>query len=168
MSICSSELLYYRSGTVNSNTVDSKFHFIRGFCEMFSYHYRPKRSFGQGNIFTPVCHSVHRGGVWQGDPPAGWRTPRMDGEPPLAGRRTPPGWKENPPPPAGRRTPPGWKENPPRLEGEPPPGSRLRHTVYDRPVRILLECILVSYLKCMVNSYSTYFEGNSWRRMTSN
>ena len=25
--------------------------------------YRPKRSFGQGNIFTPVCHSVHRG-VW--------------------------------------------------------------------------------------------------------
>ena len=25
--------------------------------------YRPKRSFGQGNIFTPVCHSVHRGGV---------------------------------------------------------------------------------------------------------
>ena len=26
------------------------------------YSYRPKRSFGQGNIFTPVCHSVHRGG----------------------------------------------------------------------------------------------------------
>ena len=25
--------------------------------------YWPKRSFGQGNIFTPVCHSVHRGGV---------------------------------------------------------------------------------------------------------
>ena len=22
-----------------------------------------KRSLGQGNIFTPVCHSVHRGGV---------------------------------------------------------------------------------------------------------
>ena len=22
-----------------------------------------KRNFGQGNIFTPVCHSVHRGGV---------------------------------------------------------------------------------------------------------
>ena len=21
-----------------------------------------KRSLGQGNIFTPVCHSVHRGG----------------------------------------------------------------------------------------------------------
>ena len=26
--------------------------------------YRPKRSFGQGNIFTPVCHSVHRGGMY--------------------------------------------------------------------------------------------------------
>ena len=23
-----------------------------------------KRSMGQGNIFTPVCHSVHRGGAW--------------------------------------------------------------------------------------------------------
>ena len=28
--------------------------------------YRPKRSFGQGNIFTPVCHSVHRGGGGSG------------------------------------------------------------------------------------------------------
>ena len=24
-------------------------------------HYRPQRSCGQGNIFAPVCHSVHRG-----------------------------------------------------------------------------------------------------------
>ena len=29
----------------------------------FSLHYRPQRSCGQGNIFTPVCHSVHRGGA---------------------------------------------------------------------------------------------------------
>ena len=28
-----------------------------------AYFYRPKRSFGQGNIFRSVCHSVHRGGV---------------------------------------------------------------------------------------------------------
>ena len=27
-------------------------------------HYRPQRSCGQGNIFAPVCHSVHRGGVY--------------------------------------------------------------------------------------------------------
>ena len=31
--------LYYRLGTVNSNTVNSKFHFIRSFCEMFCYHF---------------------------------------------------------------------------------------------------------------------------------
>ena len=29
----------YRSDTVNSNTVNSKFHFVRSFCEMFSYHF---------------------------------------------------------------------------------------------------------------------------------
>ena len=27
------------------------------------YFYRPKRSFGQGNVFTRVCDSVNRGGV---------------------------------------------------------------------------------------------------------
>ena len=27
------------------------------------FHYQPKRSFGQGYIFTGVCDSVHRGGV---------------------------------------------------------------------------------------------------------
>ena len=30
---------------------------------VWKYFYRPKRSFGQGNIFRSVCHSVHRGGV---------------------------------------------------------------------------------------------------------
>ena len=30
-----------------------------------------KRSLGQGNIFAPVCHSVHRGGTWAGTPRAG-------------------------------------------------------------------------------------------------
>ena len=37
--------------------------FSPGLCANFQkyyYFYRPKRSFGQGNIFTPVCHSVHR------------------------------------------------------------------------------------------------------------
>ena len=31
---------------------------------LFSYFYRPQRSWGQGNIFTPVCHSVHSWGGW--------------------------------------------------------------------------------------------------------
>ena len=30
------------------------------FCQVIFY-YRPQGSCGQGNIFTPVCHSVHRG-----------------------------------------------------------------------------------------------------------
>ena len=33
-------------------------------------YYRPQRSCGQGNIFTPVCHSVHRGGLPGRTPPA--------------------------------------------------------------------------------------------------
>ena len=131
----------------------------------FMYLYRPKRSFGQGNIFTPVCHSVHRGGVWQGDPP-GWmenppwldgEPPRLDGEPPRFDGE-PPGWMENPPPRLDGE-PPRLDGEPPRLDGEPPlagrrtpPGSRLRHSVYDRPVRIRLECILVSKVK----SYLTF------------
>ena len=37
--------------------------------------YRPQRSCGQGNIFTPVCHSVHRGVSARENPPC-------QGEPP--------------------------------------------------------------------------------------
>ena len=40
------------------------------------------------------------------------------------------------------RTPPA-RENPPRPGRPPPPASRVQNTVYERPVRILLECILV-------------------------
>ena len=55
-----------------------------------------KRSLGQGNIFAPVCYSVHRGGsTWAGTPSAG--TPN----PPPPGRYTPLG-RYNPP---GRYTP---------------------------------------------------------------
>ena len=42
------------------SSVDRQSTFV-GLQLRFAY-YRPKRSFGQGNIFTPVCHSVHRGG----------------------------------------------------------------------------------------------------------
>ena len=43
---------------------------------LFRFCYRPQRSCGQGNIFTPVCHSVHRGGMSEADhPPPQEQTP---------------------------------------------------------------------------------------------
>ena len=87
-----------------------------------------KRSLGQGNIFAPVCHSVHRRGAWAGTP-LGRYTPRqvhplgryttLAGTPPQAGT-----------PPPGRYMPPGrytpyprrvypWAGIPP-LAGTPP------------------------------------------------
>ena len=42
-----------------------------------AFYYRPQRSCGQGNIFAPVCHSVHGGGgvylsaSWEGGPQEG-------------------------------------------------------------------------------------------------
>ena len=38
-SIIWSDKFAYRTGTVNSNTVNSKFHLIRSYCEIFSYHF---------------------------------------------------------------------------------------------------------------------------------
>ena len=81
------------------------------------------------------------------------QTPPQEQRPPRADTPHPPGvdtpqeqttreqtptTREQIPPradPPGSRHPP-WKQT-------PPPGSRLQHTVYERPVRILLECILV-------------------------
>ena len=104
-------------------------------------HYRPKRSFGQGNIFTLVCHSVHGGGLARRTPPAwsppGPDTPPWDQTPP---DQTPPPPRHGEPPPRPDTTTPPGMENPPAWRTPP----ILRHTVYNRPVRILLECILVA------------------------
>ena len=84
-------------------------------------------------LHLSVIHSVHRGGSasvhagiphrsrhpWEQTPPGADTRPRAD---------TPLGAD-----PPGADTP---------LE-QTPPGSRLRYTVNERPVRILLECILV-------------------------
>ena len=97
--------------------------------------YRPQRSCGQGNIFTPVCHSVHSGGVCLSACP-----PRADTPP----EQTPPPGSRQPTHPPPTRPPPWSRHQPPPPGADtPPPGSRLQHTVYERPVRILLECILV-------------------------
>ena len=90
-------------------------------------YYRPQRSCGQGYVFTRVCDSVNRGGLR--------RTL-------LGPRRTPPPGPRRTPPAPGR--PPGTKENPPPCTRQtPPPPEEQQHTVNERPVCILLECILV-------------------------
>ena len=120
-----------------------------------------KRSLGQGNIFAPVCHSVHRGGVpGQLPPPPGQVHSPQQVHPP--GQVPPTG--TTPPrqvhPPAG--TPPGQVHPPGRYSPGrytprtgtppgrytprqvPPPGNACWDAVNKRSVRILLECILVT------------------------
>ena len=132
-------------------------------------YYRPQRSCGQGYVFTCVCDSAHRGGSPENTPQdqGDTTTPPQTKENPPGTRETPPPsrTRETPPPPGPRRTPhppgprrtpsPGTKENPPgprrtppppRTRQTPPSGRRLQHTVNERPVRILLECILVFLL----------------------
>ena len=73
------------------------------------------------------------------------RTPPA-GRPPQS--RHPPGADTTPPPP-GADPPPPRSRHPhppsrhPPEQTPPPPESRLQHTFNERPVRILLECILV-------------------------
>ena len=101
-------------------------------------YYLPQRSCGQGNIFAPVCHPVHRGRGGGGIPQG------TEAEPPLDQTHHPSPRADTPRPDTPQSRPP--KSRPPRPDtpsGPDPPGSRLRHTVYERPVRILLECILV-------------------------
>ena len=56
-----------------------------------------KRSLGQGSVFTPVCHFVHRGGGWSAPLYAGIHNPQADiplgRHPP---RQTPPTWVDTP------------------------------------------------------------------------
>ena len=109
-----------------------------------------------------VCVILFTGGVsGQGEPPQAGRTPPgRENHPPRSDpprSRHPPGLdtprSRHPPNPPGQGdTPPGSRHppgpdppgpDPPRDQTPPPPGSTLQHTVNERPVRILLECILV-------------------------
>ena len=98
--------------------------------------YRPQRSCGQGNIFAPVCHSVHRGGVclgacWDTTPPE--QTPPRSRHPP---KQTPPGSRHPPEadtpqadtpqsrPPQSRHTHPSPRADTPQADtpqSRPPP-----------------------------------------------
>ena len=96
---------------------------------------------GQGHIFTSVCLSTGGEGVCLS---ACWDTPPRSRHPNR--EQTHPPEQLSPPsrPPLGADNPP--EQTPHRSRhpiGADPPGSRLQHTVNERPVRILLECILV-------------------------
>ena len=94
---------------------------------------------------------------------AGMPHPQPPPPPPQEQRPTPPQTRQTPRPgrpthPPGPETHPQTRQNPPGPETRPldqadppdqadsPPGSRRQHTVNERPVRILLECILVFML----------------------
>ena len=109
---------------------------------------------------------------WGADTPRSRHTPPPRADNPLPPSRHPPGadapspgadtpqsrpprsrppWEQMPPPrsrcPPGADTPPRSR-HPPRADipqEQTPPQSRLRYTVNERPVRILLECILVFF-----------------------
>ena len=90
-----------------------------------------KRSLGQGNIFTPVCHSVHRvGGVPDQVHPPGADTPPDQVHPPGADipqSRHPPGPGT---PPRTRYIPPG--ADPPGPGTLPELTPRTRYTPWDQ------------------------------------
>ena len=109
--------------------------------------FRLQRSCGQGNIFTPVCHSFcSQGGVCIS---ACWDTTPPQDQTPHSPEQTPPRPDPHPRTRPPRADPPSTRpprQTPPLDQTPPdqtPPGSRLQHTVYERPVRILLECILL-------------------------
>ena len=100
-----------------------------------------KVMFLQVSVILSTGGGLRRTPPDQGEPPPDGEPPPRDGGTPPRWR--PPGWRT----PPGMENPPGWRTPPdgePPRDGEPPPGSRHQHTVYERPVRILLECILVN------------------------
>ena len=129
----------------------------------------------EGYVFTGVCLSMGGSPIKEGDPLAG-RPPGR--ETPLAGR--PPGgrpsWRETPL--AGR---PPWQGD--LLEGDPPggrppdretpqqgdpPGRETPRRLLLRAVRILLECILVVYVRLIlyISKNGTCLYQESERRLT--
>ena len=99
------------------------------------WHFKPLwLSLFTGNIFTPVCHSVHRGGgvlpqCMLGYPPGSdtttppWtrQTPPIRHHPPRTRQTTPPGPGRHPPDqtPPRSDTPPGPGRHPPRSDTTP-------------------------------------------------
>ena len=121
------------------------------------HYYRPQRSWAKV-MFLQVSVILSTGGgsasVHAGMPD---HPPDQADTPPT--RQTPPApgpLHQAPAPgrhPPDQADPPGTRQAPPGPGRHPPPGSRRQHTVNERPVRILLECILVHFT---VNVFSTF------------
>ena len=94
-----------------------------------------RRSLGQGNIFAPVCHSVHRGS-------ASVHSQIPHTNPPPPGADTPPGTRYSP-----EQTPPS----------RPPMQCMLGDTVNKRAVCILLECNLVGSVFALTQCVVSFF-----------
>ena len=95
------------------------------------FYYRPQTKFGTGNIFTPMCHTVHRGVLHPGGRGS-------------ASRRGSASW--------GVCLQGGWAGPLLRI---------LRDTVNDRAVRILLKVILVQQIitPCKIIMQGTIHNG---------
>ena len=91
----------------------------------------------RNEVFTRVCDSVNRGECLP-QCMLGYQHPLKQTHPL---EQTPPPGADIPPRSRQPSTPP----HPPRSR-HPPRGSRLRDAVNEQPVRILLECILVSVI----------------------
>ena len=102
------------------------------------------KKLGQGNIFTGVCLSTGGRGVclsacWDTHPPGNRHPPDLAPPP----RSRPPRTRHPPGPETPQEQTPPQTRHHHHPDPAPPPGSRLQHTVNERPVRIILECILV-------------------------
>ena len=111
--------------------------------------------------FLHVSVILLTGGVSGEHPPTKENPPRTKETPPDQGEPPPdqgePPWDQGEPP-LDQGEPPPWDQGkPPPDQADPPtPGRTLQHTVNERPVRILLECILVFQVK----SQTTYIGGS--------
>ena len=107
--------------------------------------------FGQGNIFTSVCHSFCSQGGWSGPGRGGELLQIFWGGLEIFGGGVPPNFRGGPPNFQGWGSPNFWGV--PTNFG----GGLHRNTVNVRPVRILLECILVwfslSFIFLLVLTY---------------
>ena len=126
------DALYYRQSSSHINLISGVVVTAR------------KRSLGQGNIFAPVCYSVHRGWVcliacWNTSPPD-----QRQAHPPPPKQAHPPREQTTPQsrPPPGADTLPRSRHPPPGAHPRPPQ-CMLGDTCNKRAVRILLECNLV-------------------------